>query len=252
MKHTLNLILGLLATSGEAAVNVFVQDCNGRAAIHYECTAGEMVRSFALNVSVSQGHIVGISHYFRGPSTVQAQGYGIFPAAFRDYIGLFNNTNANWNAPGYTPLAAMADDPGNSLPGLNSPGVTLELGALWDRSSPASQPSASGTLCWLKLTEAAQVTVTANERRGGVVLASTGASVEALYSGAAVDPVPLITGISLTNGTISITFKGGELESAPTGTGQWTGTGNSTGNYTTNAETGTPASYFRVKSSLGE
>jgi hypothetical protein len=245
MKHLLLLIFWLLAGSAEAAVNVFVRDRNGRAELQYECTAGEVVRSFALDVSVDKGWIIGVTNYFRGPSTAQTKGYGIFPAAFRDRITVSSGTNANWEAPDYTPLAVVADNPGGTLAGLNSSGVTLEFGGLWDASDPASLPTAAGTLCWLEISEAAQVTVTTNASRGGVVSASTGASMAPVFTGATVDPAVIITGIALTNETVTVSFKGGELESAPAITGPWTETGNSSGTYT-NTVSGTPVSYYRV------
>ena len=63
--------------------------------------------------------------------------------------------------------------------------------------------------------------------------------------GAAVDPSIVITNIRLVGGVIIISFKGGELESAPTVTGSWTGTGNSSGTYTNSATTGPPR-FYRV------
>jgi len=235
----------LLATSARSAVNVVVQDSNGVAAIRYECTAGEVVRSFALDVAVDKGRIIGITNFFRGESKVGAQGYGIFPAAFRDHITVSSGTNANWNVIGYTPLAVLTDSPGSTLPGLNSNGVTLEFGGLWDVSKPASIPPAAGILCTLQLSEAAQVSVAANARRGGVVSASPGVSINPIFSGALVDPSVIITGIQLVGGVITVSFKGGELETAPGLGGPWTGTGNSSGTYT-NSAGAIPAMFYRV------
>jgi hypothetical protein len=200
MKHVFPLILWLLADSAQATVNVFVTDSNGKAAIQYECTAGEVVRSFALNVSVDQGQIIGVSNYFRGPCTVGAQGYGIFPAAFRDHITVSSGTNANWDVVGYTPLAVVADD-ADTLAGLNSSGVTLELGALWDTTNPATVPPASGMLCVLEISQAAQVTVTTNAVRNGVVSAATGATMPAVFTGATVDPNGTTTILVRTTGS---------------------------------------------------
>lgn len=238
---TLCLLAGLV----RGAVQVGVQDTDGWAAIKFECTGGEVVRSFALNVQVDKGQIVGITNFFRGVSTPGARGYGIFPAAFRDHIAVSSATNANWTVDGYTPLAVVADSPADTLPGLGSSGVTLEFGGLWDSTTTAGVPPATGTLCWLQLSEPAQVTVTSNARRGGVTSASTGMSLPATFAGAFVDPSVIINGITLTSGVVTILFKGGELESAPAVTGPWAGTGNSSGTYT-NAASGSPASYFRV------
>ncbi len=76
----------LLAATAGAEVRVYVQDTGGVAWIKYECTAGEVIRAFALDVSVDRGQITGISDFFVGPSSATAQGYGIFPAAFRDHV----------------------------------------------------------------------------------------------------------------------------------------------------------------------
>jgi len=235
----------LLASSTRAAVHVFVQDSYGVATIKYECTAGEVVRSFALDARVDKGRVVGISNFFRGDSRPGAQGYGVFPAAFRDHITVSSGTNANWNVSGYTPLAVVADCPGDTLPGLNSTGVTLELGGLWDASTPAAVPPSAGTLCTLQISEAAQVSVAANASRGGVVSASPGVSLNPIFTGAFVDPSATITSIQLVGGVIIISFKGGELETAPTVGGLWTSTGNSSRSYTNRVEED-QARFYRV------
>lgn len=237
--------LFLLDYSARASVRVFVQGTNGLANINYECTAGEVVQSFALDVSLDKGRVLGITNFFRGESKVGAKGYGIFPAAFRDYITVSSGTNANWNTNGYTPLAVVADSPTNTLPGLNSAGVTLELGGLWDAAAPAAFPSAAGTLCRLQISEAAQVTVAANANRGGVVSAIPGVSITPIFAGALVDPSVIISGIQLADGVITISFEGGELETAPAVDGPWTLTGNSSGTYT-NSVTEGPARFYRV------
>ena len=235
----------LLAASARSAVNVVVQDSNGVATIKYECTAGEVVRSFALDVSLDKGRIVGISNFFRGVSGVGAQGYVIFPAAFRDHVTVSSGTNANWDVSDYTPLAVVADSPGNTLPGLNSAGVTLEFGGLWDGNTPAAFPAASGTLCTLQISEAAQVSIAANASRGGVVSAIPDLNITPVFVGTFVDPSVIITGIQRIGGAIIISFKGGELETAPAVGGPWTGTGNSSGTYT-NQATQDPARFYRV------
>jgi hypothetical protein len=206
MKKTALLFAGtfLLIASSKAGVRVYVEDAAGVALIKYECTAGEVVRAFALDVTVDRGQIVNISDYFVGPSTGAARGYGIFPAAFRDHITVTSNTVVNWNASGYNPLAVVADDPGGTLPGLGTSGVTLEFGALWDPALPEAAPPSSGTLCALQLSEGAMVTVAANASRGGVVLSPDGNSVAPTFTGAIVGPLPEIAveqeGTHLANG----------------------------------------------------
>jgi len=56
---------------------------------------------------------------------------------------------------------------------------------------------------------------------------------------------PAITGISLSGDTLTVTFTGGELESAPTVAGSWTGTGNTSGVYSESV-VGVSGKFFRV------
>ena len=225
------LVAFLLVATASAEVRVFVQESNTLAWVRYECTAGEVVRAFALDVSVSQGRIMGISDFFRGPSTGVAQGYGIFPAAFRDHITNGPGSNIDWNVSGYTPLAVAADDPANTLPGLDSSGVTLAFGGLWDPNVPAAVPGPTGTLCSLRISKGATVSVKPNLGRGGVVAAETDVILDPGFTAAFVQP-PEITGLSVTHGLITIAFAGGELYTAPAITGPWTGSGNVSGQFT--------------------
>lgn len=212
-----------------AEVRVSVQDSNGLATVSYQCTAGEVMRGFALDVTVDQGQILSVTNYFRGPCTVAAQGYGIFPASFRDAITVSSGTNANWSASGYSPLAVVADNPSGTLPGLNSSGVTLEFAALWDPSIPAAMPPSSGVLCQLQLSQAANVSVTANSARGGLIAAPSDVAISSRFAGTLVGPAILKT--TVTNGLLTVLFQDGELLTAPTVNGPWTGTGNTNGTY---------------------
>jgi hypothetical protein len=248
---SLIILIGLLAhLSARAEVKLIVQEENRAASIKYECTGGEVVRAFALNVSVDRGRIVGVSNYFRGESTLTAQGYGIFPAAFRDCITVGNGTNIDWEVPGYTPLAVVGDRPADTLPGLNSSGVTLEFGGLWDPAVPGAVPPATGTLCNLQLSQAANVSVAANLSRGGIIPSSSDITITPAFTGAFVDPAfPAITGLTLTNGVITIHFIGGELIRAEALGGAWVGTGNTNGVHTESVKQGGSA-FYRVRHGL--
>ncbi len=243
-QRLVNILLCLAAASACATVRVTVENSQGRAWIKYECTAGETVRAFALDVTVDRGAILSVSDYFRGESTASAHGYGIFPASFRDHITI--GTNIDWNVSGYTPLAVVADRPADTLPGLNSSGVTLEFGALWNIAVPAAAPDPSGTLCSLQISEPAIVSISANQARGGVVSASPEQVIVPVFSPALVDPSVLITGIAVTNGILTITFKGGELETCPGLGTPWSGTGNRTGIYSEVIGTSN-SKFFRVR-----
>ena len=233
----------LVAASAQGTVLLSVQSTNGTALINYQCTAGEVVRNFALDVTVDRGQIVGITNFFRGVSTATAQGYGVFPASFRDNITVSTGTNANWSTNTYTPLAVVADNPSGTMPGLGSSGVTLEFGGLWDPTVPAAIPPAQGTLCALQLSQTANVTVAANQARGGIIPSPPDVPITTHFAGALVGPA--ITSARLVNGVMTILFQGGELESALAATGPWTGSGNRTGTYTETIG-GSSAKFYRV------
>ena len=240
------LLFFLLIAPAPATVRVLVQESNSVAWVKYECTAGEVVRAFALDVTVDKGRIISISDFLRGPSTAAKPGYGVFPASFRDHITVGPGTNVNWNVDGYTPLAVVADNPGSTLPGLNSAGVTLEFGGLWDPAEPGAVPGPAGTLCSLRISERATVSVAANQLRGGVVATNPAVILTPVFTGAVVQP-PEITGVTVTNAVLHVAFAGGELEAAPAVAGPWTGTGNASGQYT-EPVAGETNKFYRVRS----
>ena len=185
------LTLLIFTASANAAVKITVEDVNGLAAIQYECTEGEVVRAFALDVKVDTGTIDGISDYFAGECTLEKQGYGIFPASFRDNIEIDDAGEVvSWDVEGYNPLAKVDDCPEGTLAGLGTDGVTLELGGLWAVDDPALVPASKGTLCLLQISEAANVTVAPNVCRRGIVLAQPEIMVveTPLITGGMVDP----------------------------------------------------------------
>jgi len=243
------LFLCVLIVSARAEVRVFVEETDGVAWLKYECTAGEVVSAFALDVRVNRGRIVGISNFFRGPCTLEAQGYGIFPAAFRDHVWSGSSSNVNWDHPDYTPVEPASSYPDDTLPGIGSNGVTLVFGALWDAKLPATAPTATGTLCSIHISEPATVTVAANLSRGGIVLNKPDIAVNTTLCSAMVGPA--ITNVALADGVITIYFKGGELLTAPAPDGPWTGTGNFSGVYRESV-VGKKARFFRVREGFAE
>src|SRR5882672_7753536 len=234
----------LFATSCPASVRVFVQDTNGLAWLKYQCTAGEVVRDFALDVTVDQGVIFGVSDFLVGVSKPAAQGYGIFPASFRDHATVGSGTNVTFDITQYSPMAVVTDYPGDTQPGLNSSGITLELGGLWDPNLPAAIPAATGTLCALHLSRAANVSVAPNGSRGGVIASPPDVVLTTVFTNAFVDADAVVLSTTTTNGILHLTFKGGELETAPALSGPWTGTGNSSGSFSETIAAG--AKFYRV------
>ncbi len=173
------LALLLLAKPALADVQILVvPEGDNKICVDYKTTNGEKVRAFALDVSVSKGNISAISDFHKGESTASAPGYGIFPGNFARYITVNATTgeveDPNWSATSYTPVAD-AGDPG-ALGGLETSGITLEMGALYSPPGDTSvnAPPSSGTLCRLTVSEPTLVTVTQNTIRGGIVLTDPG------------------------------------------------------------------------------
>src|SRR6266849_8319295 len=108
------LAVVLQAITSSASVRVFVQDTNGVAWIKYQCTAGEVVRAFALDVTMDQGVIFRVSDFLVGVSKPGAQGYGIFPASFRDHATVGPGTNVTFDITQYSPMAVVTDYPGDT------------------------------------------------------------------------------------------------------------------------------------------
>ena len=237
------LSLLLFVVPAEAEVRVSVQDTNGVAAINYECTAGEIVRAFALDIAVDRGQITNLANYFRGQSLPGNTGYGIFPASFRDHLAA-QGTNINWNSNDYSPLANPQDSPGDTLPGLNSGGVTLEFGGLWDPTDPAAVPSPAGTLCALQLSQPANVSISANPTRGGVVSAFSETAIQPVFIGGPVGPV--ITDATLQSGLMTVAFHGGELQTAAALAGPWSDTGDFSGLHVESVSTN-QTRFYRVR-----
>ena len=246
MKTLASLLFLLVAFSAPAGVNVFIQDSNSVAWVKYQCTAGEIIQAFALDVTVDKGRILAVSDFLRGPSTAGNTGYGIFPASFRDHLTVGPGNSVNWNVAAYTPLAVPGDNPGGTQAGLGSPGVTLEFGGLWDVATPSAIPGASGTLCALTISEQATVSVSANAARGGVVSTNPAVVLSPSFTSAVVHPpLPAITGFSVTNGVVQVTFSWGELQTAGSISGPWTSTGNTNGLLT--ELTGDSNKFYRVR-----
>jgi len=169
-KLSLAMAALLFTTPAWAAVRITVVPEGKTATVKY--TTDKKVRAFALDITADKGVIEKISGFIRGESTKEQPGYGIFPGNFARCILVDSDTGAvaTWDVNEYTPVAPSSD-PG-ALGGLGTSGITIEMGALYyptDDSSP-NAPSNEGTLFTLTLSEAAKLTVKANDIRGGVVL----------------------------------------------------------------------------------
>ncbi len=185
-KWILFLAVLTIASTASATVEIIVKNVNGMAEIHYKTTPEEPISAFALDVTVDAGNIIGISGFVTGESTHAAPGYGIFPASFAAAITVDPETGevADWNLADYTPLANPLH-PG-ALGGLETPGVTLEMGALY--ADAADAPRAEGLLCKLAISAEANITIGLNEIRGGIVLKDATKAVEPILGSALITP----------------------------------------------------------------
>ncbi|MFC1780990.1 hypothetical protein ACFLZ8_01830 [Planctomycetota bacterium] len=155
------LILFMLASPAWATIFITATDLgDGMVAIDYSGT--ELARAFALDITVDNGAITGITDYVIGDDN---SGYGIFPANFSRHITVLDTGEVEtWDVNDYTPIA-NAGDPG-ALGGLGTDGITIEMGSLYDTQAPATE----GRLCTLFCSETCLLTVTTNATRGNVVL----------------------------------------------------------------------------------
>lgn len=158
------LVVAMLTTPVWAAVTITVTDLGeGVVAIDYSSDEIELVRAFALDITVDAGTIDAISDFAVGDDN---NGYGIFPANFSRYITVDPATGevTDWSVAGYSPVAD-GNDPG-ALGGLGTNGITIEMGSLYDTMAPATQ----GRLCTVTCSETCLLTITTNATRGNVVL----------------------------------------------------------------------------------
>lgn len=136
---------------------------NGPLLLKYDSSEeSELVRAFALDIVATGGIITDINDFAVGTDN---GGYGIFPGSFSRYINVDPLTGdvENWDVPAYSPVAD-GNDPG-ALPGIGSYGVTIEMASLYDTNSPGT----TGTLFSIR-SEGADLIVTVNNTRGGIVL----------------------------------------------------------------------------------
>jgi hypothetical protein len=135
--------------------------------IGYE--ADDPVRAFALDVTVTEGTITDVTDFVIGDDNY---GFGIFPANFSRYITVNDQTGDvdDWLMPGYTPVADGGDL--DALGGIDTNGVTLEMGALYDSNAPLL----TGVLCRVTVDYETSTTlcVNGNATRGNIVLENLG------------------------------------------------------------------------------
>jgi hypothetical protein len=178
-------VLAVAAGPAWAAVTITATDLGeGVVAIDYDASGEtELVRAFALDITVDAGVIADISEFKVGVSVAGDPGFGIFPANFSRYINVDPQTGDvdDWTPAGYTPVAD-GNDPG-AQPGLGTAGITIEMGSLYDGDS--NKPGKQGHLCTLTVTENCTLSLALNATRGNILL-ENGEGAEVVLDGTAV------------------------------------------------------------------
>ena len=171
-RSILALAVLMLATPALAEVILTATDEGGCiVAINYDAT-GEpnLVRAFALDVSVTDGTITGVD-------TTGAQPYNIYPGTID-----INSTTGVVDYVG-TPVAPAGapDSPGQ----LGSSAIVLETGSLYEKGV-GTPPTASGLLIKIQVNpgESCELCVSPNALRGGVVLEDPDLPVDVNETGA--------------------------------------------------------------------
>lgn len=162
------ILLAILALAAPvfADVTVTCEDGgDGWAVISYDATDEEdLVSGFGLDVNADDANIIAIEYVAGSP-------YNIYPGTIQiDSNGIAEDGNAV--AP-YDPCDQFAED---TLEGLGTSGVTLEMAALYDRDEAELAPDANGVLVKLQVDKDCTVYITLNDRRGGVVLEDASAA----------------------------------------------------------------------------
>lgn len=156
----------LLAAPAMAVVNInAVQSGTDPCQVYitYSNTEDSNVRAFALDIWVDDGNILNIADYNKGECNSTVQGYGIFMGTI-----VIDGTGAVTNDG--TPIAEVADLPSDTLPGLDSNGVTTEMGSLYE-AGVVSGPKQTGTLGKLILSKVpCNLCIRTNVSRAGIVL----------------------------------------------------------------------------------
>jgi hypothetical protein len=165
MKKILFVLVALVfAAPAFADVDItIVQDADKCVAIISFDARSEpnLPRAFSLDIKAdNDANIVEVIPHMKGVCTEAQQGYGIFPGTIQiDAEGTVTDDG--------TPVAP-SDDP-DALPGIDSNGVTIEMGSLYSPVGPASvnAPDPCGPLVSIRVDKECTLTITANVTRAG-------------------------------------------------------------------------------------
>jgi hypothetical protein len=163
MKKLMFALVALLLAAPAWATNVDVKCIQSTAdpclvEIWYE-TDGTLPRAFGLDITIDDGNIVDCQPAMEGECNSVVKGFGIFPGTI-DIDGAGNVVSYG------SPVAPQGDLPGDTLPGLGTGGITVELGSLY---TEANSPDPCGLLCTLTVDVPGTTTmnIAANVSRAG-------------------------------------------------------------------------------------
>jgi hypothetical protein len=163
-------VVALFAAPALATVTISGEADAGNARkiwIKYESDEAELVRAFALDIQATGGDIIECNDYEAGDDNGK---YGIFPGSFAAapiQVDAQTGEVVSWEVDGYSPVAPAGDP--DALGDIPGPGITIEMGSLYDTNPPGD----SGYLCSVTCDEnVTELCITANAIRGKVVLES--------------------------------------------------------------------------------
>ena len=177
MKWTIFVLAVLVLAVPVLADTVSIEitdEGGGIARIDYAAPDSNLVRAFALNVTVDTNIITACTPYLKGECNSVKQGFGIFP-------GTIDINAVTGIVEGFgTPVADPCDP---DLPGqLGTSSIVLEMGSLYSPTTGGSPnaPGSSGTLCWLEVAGDCNMSATVEgSLRGGIVMEDAGVTVDA-------------------------------------------------------------------------
>jgi len=200
MKKIILVVLMLaLATPAMATVTITATDEGGGVVrINYNSAGQQLPRAFALNVTVSAGTITAVGNLNTN--------FWVYPGSIDiNDAGEVNNVGS--------PVCDPCEYP-DTLPGLFTNGVTIEMGSLYAATDPChpTPPPAAGILCKVTVSAACNLTINGNVGRGKVVNEDATAAITNLPIVIAVAQpgctVPNVVGLTQAAATTAITNAG--------------------------------------------
>jgi hypothetical protein len=173
------LVALLLTSSAWAGVQISCSASGNDVTISYDASSeNELVRAFALDVTVDNGQTI--------DAVVSTNpDYDIYPGSI--VIDAGGNVT-DWGSP----IASQSDYPGDTLGGLSTGGVTIEMGSLYAQGE--TPPAAADDLITLTVSGNCSVTITENVIRGGVVMEDPSVPANPSFSSCAVGGTGCYTG----------------------------------------------------------